>query len=148
MFPLTKNVRLQLFSVLTMSCVCVCSWKKGTRGGWSALRTCGCVWGRTTPLGWHVCLWRAAPSGMCCCMVSHLQILPLFLHSKWNCKSAQYSAANRLSCTRPLCMALNIIVHGSTTRCSIQQKNKSKPAVIQELILCQHACSITNHTVG
>lgn len=67
-----------------MSRVCVHSWRKGTRGDWSALRTCGCVWGRTTPRGWPACLWRAAPSEMCCYTVSHHQTLPLFTHIKWN----------------------------------------------------------------
>lgn len=26
-----------------MLCVAVCSWRKGTQGVWSALKTCGCV---------------------------------------------------------------------------------------------------------
>lgn len=77
---ITVNVTSHLAAVNAnheMLCVAVCSWRRGTQGVWNALRTCGCVWGRTTPLDWLVCLWRAAPSGMCCCMVSHRQILPL-----------------------------------------------------------------------
>ena len=71
-----------------MSRACAHSWRKGTQGDWSALRTCGCVWGRTTPRGWPACLWRAAPSEMCCYTVSHHQTLPLFTHIKWNWLSA------------------------------------------------------------
>lgn len=98
--------------MLGMSCYtmcCVCSWRKGTRAVWSAPRTCGCVWGRTTPLDWPACLWRAALWGTCCCMVSHHQIPPSFPQTG--------TVHSHVSAKLWLLQVLNLILTNLTPRC-------------------------------
>lgn len=78
---LSNASRFQVVALIC--CVGAYSWRKVTLGVWSEPRTCGCVWGRTTPLVWPVFPLKAAPWGTCCCTVSHHQILPLLMLSRW-----------------------------------------------------------------
>ncbi len=66
-----KNHWCRCCDECTDVCVCVCSWRRVTRGVWRELKTCGCGSGRITPLDSPACHWRADRCETFCCTVRH-----------------------------------------------------------------------------